>query len=71
MSTNTYVVEGMTCGGCAGKITEAVEQIPGITDVDVDLLTGGITLTADQPVSDEAVQAAVEGAGYRFADTRQ
>ncbi|MBC7277395.1 heavy metal-associated domain-containing protein, partial [Nocardioides sp.] len=37
MATNaTYTVSGMTCGGCAGKVTDQVEQIPGILDVDVD-----------------------------------
>lgn len=67
MSTNTYTVEGMTCGGCAGKVTSQVEQIPGVTDVDVDLATGGITLSADTPVSDDAVKTAVEQAGYQLA----
>ena len=67
MSTSTYTVEGMTCGGCAGKVTRQVEQIPGVTDVDVDLATGGITLSADTPVSDDAVKTAVEQAGYKLA----
>jgi copper chaperone CopZ len=68
MSTNrTYLVSGMTCGSCAGKVTDHVERIPGVIDVDVDLATGGITLTTEDVVSDEAVQRAVEDAGYRIA----
>ncbi|NKS55498.1 copper resistance protein CopZ [Rhodococcus hoagii] len=67
MPTNrTYLVSGMTCGSCAGKITDQVEQIPGVIDVDVDLASGGITLTTESPVSDEAVRRAVEHAGYRI-----
>lgn len=67
MPTNrTYLVAGMTCGSCAGKVTGQVEQIPGIIDVDVDLATGGITLTSENPVSDDAVKQAVEQAGYQL-----
>ncbi|NKY35716.1 heavy-metal-associated domain-containing protein [Nocardia speluncae] len=68
MPTNrTYLVAGMTCGSCAGKVTGQVEQIPGVIDVDVDLATGGITLTTESPVSDEDVQRAVRQAGYQLA----
>lgn len=65
MSSNTYLVEGMTCGSCAGKVTDHVERIPGVTDVDVDLATGGVTLTTDAPVNDEAVKQAIAEAGYK------
>lgn len=64
---STFIVTGMTCGSCAGKVTDAVEQIPGITDVDIDLSTGGITLNSDEPIDDDAVKDAVEGAGYQLA----
>lgn len=67
MSTTTYVVEGMTCGSCAGKVTDRVEQIPGVTDVDIDIATGGVTLTTDAPVSDETVKQAIEEIGYKVA----
>ena len=68
MSTATYAVVGMTCGHCVGSVTEEVSQLPGVTDVDVDLATGGLTVTSDTPVDDAAVQAAVEEAGYSVAD---
>ena len=68
MSTmSTYRVTGMTCGGCAGKVTNQVEQLADVTDVDVDLATGNITLTSNSPISDDAVQRAVEQAGYQIA----
>ena len=40
MSTTTYTVKGMTCGHCVGSVTEEVGEIPGVTNVDVDLATG-------------------------------
>ena len=67
MSASTYTVVGMTCGHCVSSVTEEVSQVPGVTDVDVDLATGGLTGTSDTPVDDAAVQAAVEEAGYSVA----
>jgi copper chaperone CopZ len=57
----------MTCGHCVSSVTEEVTQVPGVTDVDVDLATGGLTVTSDAPVDDTAIQAAVEEAGYSVA----
>jgi copper chaperone len=64
----TYTVVGMTCGHCVSSVTEEVGQVPGVTGVDVDLATGGMTVAARTDVDDAAVRAAVEEAGYRLAD---
>lgn len=64
MNTNTYRVEGMTCGSCAGKVSDRVEQIPGVQDIDVDLATGQITLTSGTELDDVTVRDAVRDAGY-------
>jgi copper chaperone CopZ len=67
MSTSTYTVVGMTCGHCVNAVTGEVSQVPGVTAVDVDLASGGLTVTSDAPVDDSAVHAAVEEAGYEVA----
>ncbi len=67
MSTSTYTVVGMTCGHCVNSVTEEVGQVPGVTDVQVDLATGGLTVTSEADVDDAAVRAAVEEAGYEVA----
>ena len=64
MSTQTYTVAGMTCQHCVASVTEEVSEIAGVTGVDVDLATGALRVTSDQPVPDEAVRGAVEEAGY-------
>ncbi|TFV87693.1 copper chaperone [Blastococcus sp. CT_GayMR20] len=64
MSTATYTVVGMTCGHCVSAVTEEVSQLPGVTGVDVDLASGGLTVTSDGPVEETAVRAAVQEAGY-------
>jgi copper chaperone CopZ len=48
-------------------VTEEVTQVPGVTAVDVDLASGGLTVTSDTAIDDSAVQAAVEEAGYQVA----
>ena len=67
MSTSTYTVAGMTCGHCVSAVTEEVTQVPGVTDVEVDLARGGLTVTSESTVDDDAVRAAVEEAGYEVA----
>jgi copper ion binding protein len=66
MSSSTFTVVGMTCSHCVNAVTEEVSQLPGVTDVDVDLASGGLTITSDAPVDESAVQAAVEEAGYEL-----
>jgi copper chaperone len=67
MSTATYTVVGMTCGHCVKAVSEEVWQLPGVTTVEVDLASGGLTVTSDAPVDETAVRAAVEEAGYEVA----
>src|SRR3954464_8824694 len=67
MSTATYTVAGMTCAHCVSAVTEEVGSVPGITEVQVDLETGALTVTSETPVDDDAVAAAIDEAGYALA----
>ena len=58
-----YTVAGMTCNHCVMSVREEVGEIAGITDIDVDLATGRLTVAGDG-ISDDAVKAAVAEAGY-------
>jgi copper chaperone len=64
--TDTYTVTGMTCGHCVSSVTEEVQEIPGVQDVEVVLETGTVTITSAEPVDRAAVAAAVEEAGYQL-----
>ena len=66
-TTQSYTVTGMTCGHCVMSVTEEVQEIPGVENVDVVLATGSLTVTSSEPVDDAAVKAAVEDAGYQLA----
>jgi copper chaperone len=64
-STATYTVTGMTCGHCVASVTEEVSEVPGVSDVQVDLESGRMVVTGDADA--EAVRAAVAEAGYSAA----
>lgn len=67
MSTETYTVQGMTCGHCVSSVTEEVSELPGVSDVRVDLDSGRLVVTSEQPLDAAAVRGAVEEAGYSLA----
>ncbi|MFC3987652.1 heavy-metal-associated domain-containing protein [Actinoplanes siamensis] len=67
MATQTYTVTGMTCSHCVSSVSAEVGAIPGVTDVQVDLASGTVTVNSDQPVDETAVAAAVDEAGYELA----
>lgn len=67
METKTYTVTGMTCGHCVNSVSSEINQIPGVTDVKVDLNSGTVIVSSDQPIEDTAIAAAVDEAGYALA----
>jgi copper chaperone CopZ len=65
--TRTFTVTGMTCGHCVASVTEEVQEIPGVTSVEVVLESGAVTVTSADPLDEAAVSAAVAEAGYLVA----
>ncbi|BBY14745.1 cation transporter [Mycolicibacterium litorale] len=55
-------VEGMSCGHCVKAITTAVEPLPGVAGVTVDLEAGTVTVAGE--ADEAAVVAAIEDCGY-------
>ena len=65
-TTATYQVSGMTCGHCVQAVTREVSALDGVDTVDVDLASGAVTVTSQQPLPADAVRAAVDEAGYQL-----
>jgi len=57
----------MTCEHCVASVTEEVQEIPGVEQVEVVLESGALTIASADPVADDEVKAAVETAGYQLA----
>ena len=69
MNTNTYAVTGMSCGHCEVAIRSEVEQSAGATGIEVSAADGRLAVTAEGPIDDAAVLAAVDEAGYEAVRT--
>ena len=71
VSTQTFSVTGLTCDHCTHAVTSELQQVPGVSDVTVDLVAGGtstVTVVSEAPVGEQEVAAALDEAGdYRLA----
>jgi copper chaperone CopZ len=67
-TTHSFTVEGMTCGHCVAAVREELEQLPGVTSVQVELETGAVVLDGTEPLTTEVLAAAVDEAGYRLVE---
>ncbi len=67
-TTSTYRVEGMTCDHCVRAVRAEVAEVPGVTDVTVDLAGKSVTVTSEGEIDAAAVKAAVEEAGYEVPE---
>jgi copper chaperone len=67
MQTETMNVTGMSCGGCVGKVTQALDALPGVGHVEVSL-PGKASVEFDEKLtSRERLYSAVKDAGYGVA----
>ena len=64
LRVSSWQVTGMTCEHCAASVGEELGSLPGVRDVAVDLATGRVEVSSDQPLDRAAVEAAVAEAGY-------
>ena len=64
-TTNTYVVEGMSCGHCEAAVRDEIETVEGVEAVDVDLDAKQVVVRGR--FADAEVRAAIDEAGYQAA----
>lgn len=61
-----FVIEGMTCQGCADSITSALTQVPGVKSAKVSLADKrAVVLAKESDVPAEQILAAIAAAGYK------
>ncbi|MGY4800888.1 heavy metal translocating P-type ATPase [Teichococcus aerofrigidensis] len=60
-------VEGMDCAGCVAKVKRAVERLPGVSAVEVNLMTERLSAELEPRASPEGVRRQVEALGYRVS----
>ncbi len=62
----TINVSGMTCGHCVSAVTMELSLLHSVTEVEVDLETGQVTITSDTAVDQTQVATAIDEAGYEL-----
>lgn len=67
-TVSKYIVTGMVCQHCVSAVTRELGAIESVTDVQVNLATGQVTITSDGPLDGAAVSAAIDEAGYEISD---
>lgn len=58
-------IQGMTCQHCVMSVTKALNSIPGLKNLRIDLVQGEATFENPQNVAPEKIRKAVEDAGYK------
>ena len=64
MNTIQLDVQGMHCGGCVKRVTAALQPLPGVGNVDVDLAASRVTVGGVFPQGPEHLVLALTAAGY-------
>jgi copper chaperone len=64
--TLTYSVPGMHCGHCKAAVERELSAVEGVDAVEADLDSKVVTV-AGRSLSDDALRAAIEEAGYEAA----
>ncbi|NNU91590.1 copper chaperone CopZ [Anoxybacillus sp. CHMUD] len=63
--TITLQVQGMTCGHCKAAVTNALQELDGVSRVEVHLQEGTVDVDYDETkVSVEKLKEAIEEQGY-------
>lgn len=66
----TISIEGMMCMHCVKHVNEALSKVDGVSLVEVSLENKNAIVTLTKDVSDSALKAAVENAGYDVTEIR-
>ena len=67
-TTCDWTVSGMDCGSCATKIKDAVARLPGVSGVEVGIMSERLRLTLDEAQTGrDKIEKTVRALGYEIA----
>ena len=68
MESVSLKVTGMTCSGCVASVTRVLQNVKGVSKVDVSLAEARARVEFDPGIANrEQLRAAVESAGFDAA----
>jgi copper chaperone len=60
-------VKGMSCAHCVAAMTKAMESLPGVSRVQVDLASGRVSYDSAGPIPPADLDRVVKAAGFELA----
>ncbi|OSM94473.1 copper-binding protein [Lonsdalea britannica] len=69
MSHTALTVSGMVCGGCVSKVTQALQSLEGVSQVNVTLESGlvDVAYAETDTANPDAFRNAIEEMGFDVA----
>ncbi len=65
MKTEQYIISGMSCAACSASVNRVITRLDGVTECDVNLITGKMTVIYDETKTGQAdFVRVVEKAGF-------
>lgn len=67
MSKETFIIEGMSCSGCASRIEKLVSNLEGVNEASVNFATEQLTVSIDNSqINEEKIKEVVYKNGYKL-----
>ena len=64
MTRKTYLIPNISCAHCIMHITQRLNEIEGVENVEGDVSSKEVTIEFTEPASDEVIIAALEEINY-------
>lgn len=64
MISEQFIVENLSCGGCVRTITRTLLNLPGVSDVEVDLETSVVSVSHEESTDRTGITATLKSLGY-------
>jgi copper chaperone len=61
-------VKGMSCGHCVSAVIKAMESLPGVSNVQVELASGQVRYDSAAPVPPQDLERVIQAAGYELVN---
>lgn len=59
-----FSIDGMTCSSCVGNVTRAAAELPGVTNISVNLINNSAAATVERRDVVDTIKSAIEDGGY-------
>lgn len=66
----SIIIEGMSCMHCVNHVKNALEEVTGVGEINVDLQGKNAVVELRQDITDQILKEAIEEAGYDVVEIK-